>query len=617
MSIRLKLFALISSVIITFLLTAAILLAIQIPINNIKREELKVASLEQSLKDLQRILGEFILSPIQGHTREWKDANEQLALNYNNLETLDKIPSLSKEIQTGLTSAQNAYALIDQRSRDLGTSVEQVLESGGNIFPKSMAYSLYMVLSQVSVFSQGDKKSEFSRLLSRTQVLIRKLNLVNEAVDVAVKALQSQHKLINEEIEIMERRANLAGLILIIIGSLLSVFISALIAKHLVKNMRSLGNSVNTIAGGDFTSNIMIKAGGEFADLAKDMNNLQDQLRRSLHKIQNVSQRTEELRSSLITQVEETSGAVVEISANTQSIDKEMNHLAQEMDHTKSATQVIQYRIDDLTGHIMNQMAMVEESSAAIHQMTTSVKSVSDKTAANRVTVEDLVATSQEGGQKLQDTIASIGEMGSYITDVQKMVSLINNIAAQTNLLAMNAAIEAAHAGESGRGFSVVADEIRKLAEAASQNSKEISSSLKGISHAIDTANSSSEITKEAFSRIDSQINSVSRSFHNIDRNLSEISSGSTEISSALKELNNLSVTVESGAKEIRDSSLLVNQTVEKTVNVSRFVTGAVSEISLGMKEISDSVQIINQNSLAIGDVSEELKQEVRIFRTE
>ena len=145
----------------------------------------------------------------------------------------------------------------------------------------------------------------------------------------------------------------------------------------------------------------------------------------------------------------------------------------------------------------------VEESTASVNEMIASLKNLDKMTNARRESASRLVETAKNGGEKLSNTVEVVRNINNSIGSISDMIKIIDGIAAQTNLLAMNAAIEAAHAGDAGRGFAVVADEIRSLAETTSNNSQEIGSIIRDVMEKIHIAAESSEDTIQAFQDID------------------------------------------------------------------------------------------------------------------
>jgi len=614
MSIKAKLYALISSVILTFAITGAIVVLMRMPVNTIQREQEIINRFGEELYDVKNVLSEFSLSPFKGHLEVYSDAKKELREAFEAISNVTYIPSHDENAAKAIKSIGLLMDLINDRLSSIDRALERVTVSGDKVYPNSVSYSLITVFTQVSVY-QGE--SDFAALLLATQSLISNINVATQAMNTSLGTITKQNEVINQEVQRVIRGANMMAGGVILFGILVSIVVSSLMARHIVKNIVALGQSVNEIAKGDFTIDVTVTAKGEFQELAKDMNQLQEKFRESLGKIKMVSAANVEVKSDLLSLAEETSTAAVQISANADSIRKQVGNLSREVGTTKEASQTIQERVEGLNDQIHDQIAMVEESSSAINQMISSIQNVSHQTGESRGKAEKLVEVSRSGGEKLTITMNNLGQVAEFVSDIKKMVALINGIAAQTNLLAMNAAIEAAHAGDAGRGFSVVADEIRKLAEAAGKNSKEIGASLKGITEAIDKAQESGHVTQESFSGIEGFIDDVTQSFKNIDLSMSELSSGSSEILTSMQSLNQISQDVRTGASDIQENSNRVNSVIDKTVAVTHEVSGAIQEIYGGMEEISNSVQHINSISQRMGQLSDELNREAKYFKTE
>jgi len=173
--------------------------------------------------------------------------------------------------------------------------------------------------------------------------------------------------------------------------------------------------------------------------------------------------------------------------------------------------------------------------------------------------------------------------------------SVMQNIAGQTNLLSMNAAIEAAHAGEAGKGFAVVADEIRKLAEDSSVQSKTISDLLRKITGSIEKITHSTENVLKKFAAIDDSVKTVAEQEENILHAMEEQGIGSRQILEGVEKVNDITRQVSSRSEEMLHNS---NEVIRESQNLER----ATQEIESGMNEMATGASQIN---IAVNHVNE------------
>jgi len=221
----------------------------------------------------------------------------------------------------------------------------------------------------------------------------------------------------------------------------------------------------------------------------------------------------------------------------------------------QAAQKKLQTMTDRLNGQLETQSAAITESSAAIEQMIANTRSVSNTLSRNAQSVKDLQESAAVGQSGLNEVAEDFKEIARESESLLEINSVMQNIASQTNLLSMNAAIEAAHAGESGRGFAVVADEIRKLAESSSRQSKTIGGVLKKIKSSIDKITKSTENVMNKFEAIDGGVKTVAEQEHGILNAMEEQSAGSTQIMQAIAQVNDITGQVKEDARQMVEAA--------------------------------------------------------------
>jgi methyl-accepting chemotaxis protein len=277
----------------------------------------------------------------------------------------------------------------------------------------------------------------------------------------------------------------------------------------------------------------------------------------------------------------------------------------------------ITVNINKLNSHIENQTASVAQSSTAIEEMLANIHSVTQTLVKNTGNVKDLAEASEVGRSGLQEVATDIQEIARESEGLLEINAVMENIASQTNLLSMNAAIEAAHAGEAGKGFAVVADEIRKLAESSGEQSKTISTVLKKIKDSIDKITKSTDAVLNKFEAIDGGVRTVSDQEENIRNAMEEQSTGSQQILEAIGRLNEITQMVKGGSLEMLEGSKEVIQESKNLEVVTQEITNGMNEMATGADQINVAVNRVNTISGENKNNIEILVKEVSKFKVE
>jgi methyl-accepting chemotaxis protein len=249
--------------------------------------------------------------------------------------------------------------------------------------------------------------------------------------------------------------------------------------------------------------------------------------------------------------------------------------------------------------------------------MLANIRSVTETLIKNTANINSLAESSETGRVDLEKVAADIQEIARESEGLLQINSVMQNIASQTNLLSMNAAIEAAHAGESGKGFAVVADEIRSLAENAGVQSKTISSVLKKIKISIDAITKSTSVVMERFKTIEQDVKTVSNQELQIRSAMEEQEVGSRDILEAVTQLNTVTSEVKSASAEMtKESGDLVTES-ERLKEVTAEVAGGMDRMDTGVEQINTAVHRVNEISVETKDNIGTLNDEIGKFKVE
>ena len=309
-----------------------------------------------------------------------------------------------------------------------------------------------------------------------------------------------------------------------------------------------------------------------------------------------------------------TSTAVQQISSNLDHMENLMVTQENGALEAGEAVGVIKTNIDNLNKMIEEQAESVNISSTAIEEMTANIHSVTQTLAENSKNVGNLAEASENGKTGLQTVAQEIQEIAHDSEGLLEINSVMNNIASQTNLLSMNAAIEAAHAGEAGKGFAVVADEIHKLAESSGKQSKTTAAMLKKIKASIDNITKSYNDVIDRFGAIDSSVKTVSEHEQNILKAMQEQETGGKQILESISRLRDITSSVKKGSDDMAESGETLVKETDGFIKTSQEAVEGMNDILAGVNQIKISVNHVNEMSLENSRNFESLKQETEKF---
>jgi methyl-accepting chemotaxis protein len=401
--------------------------------------------------------------------------------------------------------------------------------------------------------------------------------------------------------------------VMIAFVALTSIFLSRSISRPIISTALVLKDISE--GEGDLTRTIDIRGNDEIADMSRYFNLTLEKIRNLIIAIKKQAACLFDIGNELAGSMAQTAAAINQITANIQNIKARVINQSASVAETNATMEQITLNINRLNSHIENQSTSVSQSSTAVEEMLANIQSVTATLVANMGNVNALSDASGVGHTGIREVAADIQEIARESEGLLEINAVMENIASQTNLLSMNAAIEAAHAGEAGKGFAVVADEIRKLAEDSGEQSKTISAVLKRIKASIDkiTASTGNVITK--FDAIDTGVKTVSDQEGSIKNAMEEQGAGSKQILEAIARLNEISRQVKSGSEEMLQGSREVIQESKNLEFVTQEITGGMNEMAVGAEEINVAIHHVNDISGQNRENINILVREVSRFR--
>nr|MBP3282177.1 methyl-accepting chemotaxis protein [Treponema sp.]MBP3283844.1 methyl-accepting chemotaxis protein [Treponema sp.] len=413
----------------------------------------------------------------------------------------------------------------------------------------------------------------------------------------------------------------LSKLSFVIVGILavsvaLSVLLCVVMLSFSLKPLKRVKDSIHEIATGsaDLTQRIEVETRDEIGSVVEGFNSFAEKLQSIIERIKDSNVALGQAGNELDYSTHDTASAITQIIANIESMNRQIAGQSRSVGQTAGAVNEIATSISSLEGMIQNQSSGVSQASAAVEQMIGNISSVGRSMEKMADSFASLHANAKAGFEKqgsVNEKIQMIEEQSRTLEEANKTIA---SIASQTNMLAMNAAIEAAHAGAAGRGFSVVADEIRKLSETSSQQSKTINSQLKEIRHSISDVVAASTESSGILSSVSEQIAETDQLVRQMKSAMEEQSEGSRQITDALRSMNDSTDEVRTASREMAEGNKMILREVKILQDSTQAMLGSMDEMSIGAEKINETGEYLKSISGNLKGTIKEIGEQIDQF---
>lgn len=394
---------------------------------------------------------------------------------------------------------------------------------------------------------------------------------------------------------LMQKGIYLVIFVLIALCLLLFVCIAltAAVSRKITNPLNNAAVALKNISegDGDLTVRLAVDSHDEVGDLSESFNKTMEKISASIGLIKNESVEMQRIGQMLDSNMEISREKVKIITEKTDVVVNQMQEHSAGVTESIAAVNQIIRNITDLNAHIEAQSACVEQSSVAVKQIIENIQTVSAMLASNAASVAELEKSAESGLSEISKSVSCIKKVNDQSVMLSETSSLIKKIALQTNLLSMNAAIEAAHAGSAGRGFAVVAQEIRRLAEQSGTEGGKIETMLRTVQSSLDTAVNSALSVETVFSNIFGLIKEVDVKEKDITGVLQQQDANGHDIIKAIQNIQNSTTLVRSGSEEMFLGS---------------------KEIGVEMKKLAAMTETVNSSMLSINDTTKDIMHTVR-----
>ena len=384
-----------------------------------------------------------------------------------------------------------------------------------------------------------------------------------------------------------------------------------------MRPLRLLGDILERLKLGDFTQVVGAKSNDEIGALSEAFELFVASFRQIVFQLKDLIHRTRQTSSELRGSSDKATSALGKMSGSTEDIRKKIATLDGEVSQSRQSAGDVRDFISRVAGLITDQAEAITQSSAAIQQMSHATQEIARVAEEKLATAEALQQQAVSGQSEMHETIRLIKQVAESAEMTMEMIEIIQNIASETDLLAINAAIEAAHAGDYGKGFAVVAEEVRRLAESSEESARRIRETLTHVTQHMGRSEESTVRTNAIFSGIVDDIKNVAHSMGELRQVTQELASSGNEVLRALESLLSMTQNVKASSASMNEQVDWIAGSMETLASFSSDAKRSVEELSAGIQEVFATADALRDEGVRNTEIVSELEALVQHFKTD